>query len=169
MSENQQCEYKQIWKDDWLKTICAFANAQGGRLMIGCDDSGKMVGLNNAAKLMEDIPNKVRDVLGVMVDVDLRSDGQSLEIRVEPYPNPISYKGEYFYRSGSTTQSLNGVALERFLMEKRGVHWDGVPVPGVAATDLSPMHCRHSGLVPPKVSACRRPIWRWTTRCSLKN
>jgi ATP-dependent DNA helicase RecG len=137
MSEHQQQEYKRIWKDEWLKTVCAFANAQGGKLVIGCDDSGIPVGLDKPEKLLEDIPNKARDVLGVMVDVNLRPDGNSLEVAVEPYPNPISYKGEYFYRSGSTTQSLKGASLERFLLRKRGVHWDGVPVPGFSVDDLS--------------------------------
>ena len=39
---------------------------------------------------------------------------------MEPYPSPISYKGEYYYRSGSTKQELKGTALERFLLKKRG-------------------------------------------------
>ncbi|HEV2854928.1 MAG TPA: hypothetical protein VHC97_19205 [Thermoanaerobaculia bacterium] len=45
-----------------------------------------------------------------------------VEVRVEPYPSPISYKGEYHYRSGSTKQELKGAALERFLLKKRGRH-----------------------------------------------
>ena len=59
--------------------------------------------LNSPLKL-EEIPNKVRDVLGIMVAVNLVSeDGKELvEIRVDPYPSPVSYKGEYHYRSGST-------------------------------------------------------------------
>jgi predicted HTH transcriptional regulator len=73
VTEHQQCEYKQIWKNDWLKTICAFANAQGGVLRVGFDDDGEVIGLDHHQKLMEDIPNKVRDVLGIMVE-DLSSD-----------------------------------------------------------------------------------------------
>ena len=55
-----------------------------------------------------------------------------MEIVVEPYPYPISYKGEYHYRSGSTKQELKGAALDRFLLRKQGRHWDGVPVPNVS-------------------------------------
>lgn len=29
MSESQNIEYKTIWKDEYLKWICGFANAQG--------------------------------------------------------------------------------------------------------------------------------------------
>ena len=30
MPENQNIEWKESWRDDYLKLICAFANAQGG-------------------------------------------------------------------------------------------------------------------------------------------
>lgn len=60
--------------------------------------------MKDAKKLMEDIPNKVRDVLGIVVDVNLhRKDGKEyLEIVTNAYPYPVSYKGQYHYRSGST-------------------------------------------------------------------
>ena len=96
------------------------------------------MGLPNAARLLEEIPNKVRDILGIVVEVNLREEAGNewLEIVVEPYPSPISYKGEYHYRSGSTKQELKGAALDRFLLRKLGRHWDGVPVPHVALSDL---------------------------------
>ena len=34
------------------------------------NDQGKVVGVANARKLLEDLPNKIRDVLGVMADVN---------------------------------------------------------------------------------------------------
>ncbi len=43
--ESQTVEFKQIWRDEYLKTICAFANSDGGSLYIGIDDSAKIVGL----------------------------------------------------------------------------------------------------------------------------
>ncbi len=138
MKEHQQVEWKESWRDEYLKWICGFANAEGGVLVIGRNDRGVAVGVRDAKKLLEDIPNKVRDVLGIMVDVHLRvENGEDLlEIRVESYPSPISYKGAYHYRSGATRQELKGAALSRFLLKKQGLHWDGVPVPYVAVGDL---------------------------------
>ena len=126
MKESQNIEWKQSWHDEWLKWICGFANAEGGVLVIGRDDQGQPVGAADARRLLEVLPNKIRDVLGIMADVDLvkKSGKELIEIRVEAYPTPISYKGSYYYRSGSTTQELKGPALERFLMRKRGRHWD---------------------------------------------
>lgn len=59
MDESQNIEYKEIWKDEYLKWICGFANANGGRIFLGVDDDPphKPVGLANADKLMEDLPN----------------------------------------------------------------------------------------------------------------
>lgn len=138
MSEAQNLEWKSSWRDEYLKWICGFANAQGGVLEIGKDDSGEIVGVKDPLRLLEDIPNKAQALLGVVVDVNLKSEesGEYLEIRVDPYPNPISYKGEYHYRSGSTKQILRGAALNRFLLRKHGRTWDDAPMPGVGMTDL---------------------------------
>ncbi len=43
--ESQNIEFKQSWHDDYLKWICGFANAQGGRIFIGKDDTGNITGL----------------------------------------------------------------------------------------------------------------------------
>ena len=40
MPEQQNLEYKSTWRDEYLRWICGFANAQGGTLYIGKDDSG---------------------------------------------------------------------------------------------------------------------------------
>lgn len=48
-----------------------------------------------------------------------------------PYSNPINYKGQYHYRSGSTKQELKGAALNKFLLERGGIHWDEYVVPKV--------------------------------------
>ena len=97
-----------------------------------------VTGVANVHKLLEDIPNKVRDILGIIIDVNLKSKGSKeyLELVVEPYPYPVSYKGKYHYRSGSTKQELKGSALDAFLLKKYGLHWDSVPVPNLLPESL---------------------------------
>lgn len=140
MAENQNIEWKESWRDEYLKWICGFANANGGSIIIGKDDKGRIVGLKNAKKLLEDIPNKVRDILGIIIDVNLyeTDNGEYLDVIVEAHPYPVNYKGQYHYRSGSTKQELKGNALDNFLLQKKGKRWDGVPVPKVSTRDLKP-------------------------------
>lgn len=162
MDESQNIEYKAIWKDEYYKWICGFANASGGRIFLGVDDDPphKPVGLDNADKLMEDLPNKVRDVLGIMVDVNLHHEGDKayIEMVVEAYPYPVNYKGQYHYRSGSTKQELKGAALNKFLLDKVGIRWCNVPVPSVNRKILM---LNQSGTSRKAVSRKRE----WTRKC----
>ncbi len=138
MAENQNIEYKESWRDEYLKWICGFANANGGTIYIGKNDSGDVVGVKDSKRLLVDIPNKVKDILGILADVNLHQTrkGDFIEIIVEAYPYPVNYKGQYHYRSGSTKQELKGAALDKFMLQKKGKRWDGVPVPNVNVEDL---------------------------------
>ena len=138
MRESQNVEWKVKWRDEYLEWICGFANAQGGRLYIGCDDDGNVVGIPNGKRLLEDIPNQVRSTMGILVEVNLqeKNEKEYLEIVVPAYPVGISYKGIFYYRSGSTRQILSGSALEAFLLKKRGTTWDGIPLPAFNFNDI---------------------------------
>ena len=50
--ENQNVEWKQVWRDEYLRWICAFANSTGGVLYVGINDDGKVVGVKNAKELV---------------------------------------------------------------------------------------------------------------------
>ena len=79
MAESQTIEWKESWRDEYLKWVCGFVNAQGGVLEIGRHDDSKAIGATDARKLMEDLPNKMRDLLGIIADVDLiEEDGHEL-------------------------------------------------------------------------------------------
>ena len=138
MAESQNIEYKESWRDEYLKWLCDFANAQGGTIYIGVDDAGNVVGVKDVKKLMEDIPNKIQSGLGIVADVNKHTkDGKDyLEIKVDPSSFPISYHGEFHYRSGATKQQLTGIALTEFITKKTGVRWEDVTVDGITVDDL---------------------------------
>ena len=138
MAESQNIEYKESWRDEYLKWLCGFANAQGGTIYIGVDDAGNVVGVKDVKKLMEDIPNKIQSGLGIVADVNKHTkDGKDyLEIKVGPSSFPISYHGEFHYRSGATKQQLTGIALTEFITKKTGVRWEDVTVDGITVDDL---------------------------------
>lgn len=138
MNENQNIEFKQSWRDEYLKWISGFANASGGKIFIGVDDTGSFIGLPDARKLMEDIPNKIVNYLGIIADVNLlETEGKEyIEIIVSPCSVPISYKGTYYFRSGSTKQELKGNALHQFLLKRMGRTWDDLPCENATLRDI---------------------------------
>ncbi|MDR0602958.1 MAG: putative DNA binding domain-containing protein [Bacteroidales bacterium] len=131
MPEQHNIEYKSSWHDDYLKWICGFANAQGGRIYIGKDDTGVVIGLEDYKRLMDDIPNKIKNLMGITAEVNLLQEDSKhfIEIIVQPYSVPISLRGRYYYRSGSVKQELTGTALNEFLLKRAGLTWDEVIEP----------------------------------------
>jgi ATP-dependent DNA helicase RecG len=138
MPEQQNIEYKSSWHEEYLDWICGFANAQGGKIYIGKDDSGNVVGVADYKDLMEKIPNKIKNQLGITAEVNLLQEGDKhfIEIVVQPYSVPISLRGRYYYRSGSVKQELTGVALNEFLLKKAGHTWDNVIEPRATFADI---------------------------------
>jgi ATP-dependent DNA helicase RecG len=136
--ESQNIEWKEKWHDDCLHTVCAFANTSGGMIELGRSDKGEIIGIPDARKMLEVLPSKFRNSMGIVADVDLADENgkQFLCVTVKPHPYPISCNGKYYYRSGSTAQELTGNALDEFMLRKQGKTWDGVPVPHVAVSDF---------------------------------
>ena len=89
-----------------IEGVCGFANAQGGILEIGRNDRGVITGVSNAAKLLEELPNKIRTTMGIIADVNLcnKSSRDCIVIEVAAHHNAISYRGRYYYRTGSTNK-----------------------------------------------------------------
>lgn len=97
------------------------------------------MGVRNAKKLLEDLPNKVLDTLGIVININLRfyGDHEIIECEVPKQHRTVTYKGAVYYRSGSTTQILNGSALERFIVQHVvDANWDEQVVAEFKSADL---------------------------------
>jgi len=138
MIEKQNIEWKESWRTEYFQWISAFANTDGGKLFIGINDKGEVVGIDDYEDLLVKLPNQIRDLLGVICEVNhLEKNGlHYIEIVINQYSVPISYKGKYYTRSGSTTQTLNGAALSEFLLKKVGQNWDEVIEPSASFNDI---------------------------------
>ena len=61
--ESETIELKEIVVDEIKKEIIAFANCDGGKLYIGVQDNGTVVGVNNPDGVSLQISNMVRDAI----------------------------------------------------------------------------------------------------------
>jgi ATP-dependent DNA helicase RecG len=140
MPENNNEEYKQSWHDEFLKTVCAFANTQGGTLFIGKDDNGNSLGVSDHTRLMETIPQKIKSLLGITAEIILHNENgiHTIEIQVRPYSVAISYHSKYYTRVGSTTTELAGHSLTDFLIKKSGRTWDDAIEDRATLNDIDP-------------------------------
>ena len=138
MLEKQNIEWKESWRDEYFEYISAFANAEGGKIYIGINDKGVVVGISEYEKLLVNLPNKIKDLVGVLCEVNHLTEGDKhyIQIVVNQYSVPISYRGKYYIRSGSTTQLLNGTSLNDFLLKKSGLNWDEVIESSASMSDI---------------------------------
>lgn len=74
--ESQQIEWKWSWKDEFLKWLCGYANTEGGTLYIGVNDDGYVVGIEDSKRMLENLPNKIHDKLGIIASINIyKADG----------------------------------------------------------------------------------------------
>lgn len=138
--ENQSTEWKESWKDEYLKTLCAFANTEGGTLTVGIDDNGVAIGVRNPERLLKVLPDTIHNKLGIVpfVTLDDVNGKDVVSIRVEKSPATVTLDGKFYMRSGSTTQLISGRELEMHLLNRIGTPWTEEPMNGVSVSDLVP-------------------------------
>ena len=61
--ESKTLELKREYTEEIKKTIIAFANTDGGKLMIGIEDDGSVVGVTDSDAVMLQIANAIRDTI----------------------------------------------------------------------------------------------------------
>ena len=85
MHENTTTEFKKEYTNTIVKTLVAFSNGSGGKIMIGIDDNGNIVGLKNpdevAKKCHVAISDKVRPDITMTTNVKIEeNEGKALVI-----------------------------------------------------------------------------------------
>lgn len=91
--EPQSIEWKWSWQDEYLKWLCGYANTDGGSIYIGVNDDGYIVGVKDSKHLLEGLPNKINDKLGVLASVKVFTGRQGDNIRYgNTVPQNISSK-----------------------------------------------------------------------------
>ena len=144
--EDSFTEFKspQVSNRDFAKELCAFSNAAGGRVLIGVDDDGSIVGsegwdeerVMNVARTLLDppiIPGYQRIVWEDETQIIVASAEQGIE---KPYAVGGGEGKRYFIRVGSTSREPSREELLRLTQASGAVAADLRPVLGATMSDL---------------------------------
>ena len=63
MMESKTLEYKREYTDDIKYAVVAFANTDGGKLIIGIEDDGRVCGVSDPDGTMLRVANMIRDAI----------------------------------------------------------------------------------------------------------
>jgi len=129
-------------RSDFAAEMVAFANTQGGRILVGVDDDGTIFGVADAKKTEEAILNISRDnvVPALQITIDRVNDNDKTVLVVQvprraghPYENN---SGQCHIRVGSTKRLATPQERARLLQAAGLVHFDETPVPGTSVGDF---------------------------------
>lgn len=143
--ENEQTEFK-LWPGFPKKVaeaICAFANSDGGLLVIGVDDSGEIRGVDEDP---ESVQERLTSLLqtGLSAPVSARLGHQAVEsswvhwVEVRRYrgPEPLRYGSRVYVRRGRSSVEPSPAELQELFNIFGFVLTEEQVVPGTSPSDL---------------------------------
>ena len=105
--EGPAFEFKRAGSKNLGRELCAFANAAGGRILIGVEDGGRICGVDGHNRLKSDIQTIAHDA-EPPIAVTVESVGDALCVTVaEQEGKPYSFGGEYFVRDGANSRKMS--------------------------------------------------------------
>ena len=118
-------EWKEIWKSEYIKTISAFHNSEGGRFIVGRRDDGTYVGVHDVKGDLKSISDSIQNVLGISVNVHSHIfDGKEcIVVDVPKGRTKVDFYGLYYKRVGNTTHQIRHEELKDIIAEERGIFW----------------------------------------------
>lgn len=131
--EDEYTELKVELTKEIKKEIVAFANTKGGKIYVGIDDYGKVVGLNNIKEDMESLSGMIRE--GIKSDLTLYTsiiskkveNKEIIELNVMEAPNKPYYLSDkgiktsgVYLRYGNTSAPASEEVIKKMLIESQG-------------------------------------------------
>jgi ATP-dependent DNA helicase RecG len=131
--ETVQIELKAELNESVKKEIIAFANTGGGKIYIGIDDDGNVIGLKNAKQDLESISNTIRD--SIRPDISMHTSAYIKEVENKEIivievskgtkrPYHLTNKGlrssGVFVRHGITSNPASEDAIRQMIIESDG-------------------------------------------------
>ena len=135
--ESETAELKSVVVDDIKKEIIAFANCEGGKLYIGVQDDGTVIGLDDPDGAALQVSNMVRDAIKPDLTMflhyeTLNEDGkQIVAVDIQQgteRPYYIAKKGlrpeGVYVRQGYSSVPATNTAIRRMIKETDGDHFE---------------------------------------------
>ena len=120
MKESRNTEFKQKVTANFLKTVSAFANYDGGDIFFGIDDNGKVTGVEKPEQVKLDIENRINDSIHPLPDYSLSVIDSGRVIKLTVFPGghkPYLYKSKAYKRSDTATVETDSLEFRRLVLE----------------------------------------------------
>lgn len=141
--ENSSVEFKEygVRAESLAKEMVAFANSQGGVILLGVTDQGIVTGIPADCRLEEWVMNIARDRVIPALEPQFKQHTIDKKIVGEIVVSkgkdkPYQTNGKYYVRVGSTNRMASQSELMRLFQASGIFHYDGNAVEGCTIRDL---------------------------------
>ncbi len=139
--ESETLEFKRSFDKETIETVCAIANAKGGQVVMGVNDSGAIVGVQLSNESIQHYLNQIKTQTepGLVVDIDaFQQQGKTvLVISVGEFPiKPVSFKGRFYKRKANSNHQLNLTEIANLHLQSLQLSWDTYSAQNTTWQDL---------------------------------
>lgn len=130
MKENIDTAFCEVISEEYLKTVSAFANFNGGKILFGVADDGTVKGIDNYKECCLEIENKINDSFKPIPEYSLSIDYNTNVITLcvkEGIDKPYLYKAKSYKRNDSATVELDPLELKRLIMAYMNLSFEELP------------------------------------------
>lgn len=141
IGENQKAEFKERFDKEAIETASAFANTDGGIILIGVNDRGEAKGASIGKETLKQWINEISQATEPTIIPEIkcsRMQGKEIvEIIVEESPiKPIAYKGVCYLRVGNSNRKLSPKEVSELHLQTTGSSWDSYPAKNAGIRDI---------------------------------
>lgn len=129
MKENNKLEFKESITNTFLKTVSAYANYNGGEIVFGIDDNGKVKGLMDLEEARLSIENKINDSISPQPEytISVNERDSLITLNVKSGENkPYLYKSKAYKRNDTATIGVDNLELSRLILEGKNINFEDI-------------------------------------------
>ena len=140
--ENTTTEFKENFDQEAVETAVAFANTNGGTILIGVSDQLEVRGITIGKETLREISNRISQATEPRVVLEIESvdmEGKSvLLIRIaECRIKPVSVKGVCYRRVGNSNRVMSPQEIAQMHLNTVGQSWDQLLVTSAGIDDIA--------------------------------
>jgi ATP-dependent DNA helicase RecG len=138
--ESATVEFKEKYVSRVIETLTAFANTQGGRVLIGVADNGQIVSLADPLKVVESVLSACREAispsLSPQVEVVQLPAGAIVVAGVEATGRMHTKGGAVYIRHGRQTRRASSEEIRSLTLRETPEIFEQLPATGASVGDL---------------------------------
>lgn len=143
LQEDLRTAFKSSFTDAVIESLVAFANTEGGRVIVGLDNAGApvkafSVGAESVQKVINEVKNKTQpSILPDATEIKIKGK-KVIELSIKEFPiKPVSFKGRYYKRINNSNHQLSLREIAELHLRSFNSSWDRYINPSYKIDQLS--------------------------------